>query len=347
MERRQSAWATDIPPAWLLFGLLTLLNGCGDGDEGTLGVPAPDGAGGSAWAPEGEGAGGGFDGFGSGGGDEGGGSGGASGPSARAACYPGPGGDYSICAPVVRWDSGWGSDYAYPSHASPQYAPPRFFIDLATADSGLEIADDFALDEVMQEHKGRYGVFQPHVVARLQEIRDQIGAPLHINSAFRNPAYNASVGGVTYSRHMFGDAADMWSTGASVQQIGAICDSLGAGYVGLYETFTHCDWRADPLEPAFFDEEAFDDESTSSALPEHDGWLERTSGSTHWLAPASGFDEGEPLREWTAYDELGDVIDEAVGASYEPPPQTMRVRVRVGGQIEIETFVGRTGASKE
>jgi hypothetical protein len=173
------------------------------------------------------------------------------------------------------------------------------------------------------------------VVARLQEIRDQIGTSLNINSGYRSPEYNTSVGGVTYSRHMFGDAADMWASGVSVQQIGNICDGLGAGYVGLYSTFTHCDWRDDPLEPAFYD----GTDPIRMELPQHDGWLERQPNGAAWMAPASGFDEGEPLRVWTAYDVHGDVIDEAIGASYEPPPEATRLRVEVGGQLELETPV--------
>lgn len=322
------------PSTWIgILPVLALLLACSaDPDGGIPGQPGyVGGYGGSVPSIGGSGGGGGsgcVDCGGFGGGAAGGGE-----PYVREVCYPGPSDDYTVCAPVVPWSDSWGAEYAYPSHSSAQYQAPLYFVDLSAVDPSLPVAHNFVLDEVMQESKGRYGVYQPHVVARLQQIRDQIGTALHINSAYRSPAYNASVGGVTYSRHMYGDAADMWASGVSVQQMGNICDSLGAGYVGLYASFTHCDWRNEPLEPAFYDA----GEPVSAELPEHDGWLARLDGGHRWEAPASGFDEGEPLRIWTAFDGDGYVVDEAMGETYEPPAQATRLRVEVGGQLVFET----------
>ncbi len=258
------------------------------------------------------------------------------GPTDPEVCYPGPSGDYSSCVALVPWSSSWGSEYGYPQHDSPQYTAPLRFVDLSTADPGLAIESNFVLDEVMQQWKGRYGVFQPHVVEKLQAIRDQTGGPLHITSGYRSPAYNASVGGVTYSRHMYGDAADIWSDTASLSQLGNICDGLGAGYVGLYETFVHCDWRNDPLDPAFFDASFPTGYPARAELPLHTARLERATEGRSWRAPATGFDEGEPLRIWTAFDADGQCIDEATARSYEPPAAAARLHVAVGGQLELE-----------
>ena len=43
----------------------------------------------------------------------------------------------------------------------------------------------------------------------LQPLRDKLGMPIIINSGYRNPAYNASVGGVKNSQHLTGCAADI------------------------------------------------------------------------------------------------------------------------------------------
>jgi len=257
------------------------------------------------------------------------------GPTGPQVCYPGANNDDTACVPVVDWSGTWGSDYAYPNNNSPQYAKPARFVDLSTANAALAIAPNFTLEEVMQEWKGRYGVFQPHVVAKLQQIRDIVGSALHINSGYRSPAYNGSVGGVTYSRHMYGDAGDMWSDGASVSEIGSICEQLGASYVGLYSSFTHCDWRNEPLEPAFYG--AMDWQNVE--LPEHSGALVRLSGQNGWQAPATGFDEGEPLRIWTAYDANQVVVGRGTGATYTPPAGATRLRVVVGGHVELETVL--------
>lgn len=170
-------------------------------------------------------------------------------------CYPGDDGG-AACLPLVAWDASWGSDYAYPApyQGSPQYEAPRYFVDLAVEDPDRAVAPNFALGELMQQAKGRYGVYQPHVVEYLQAIRDAIGGPLNVNSGYRSPGYNAGLeGSATYSRHMYGDAADIWSPVASLDELIALCEELGAGYIGTYPTHVHCDWRDDPLEPAFYE----------------------------------------------------------------------------------------------
>jgi hypothetical protein len=55
-----------------------------------------------------------------------------------------------------------------------------------------------------------------------------------------------------------------------------------------------------------------------------------------WSAPAEGWDEGEPLREWTAYAADGVVIDEVVADTYTPPPRAAKVSVWVGREVWLE-----------
>lgn len=43
----------------------------------------------------------------------------------------------------------------------------------------------------------------------LQPIRDRLGLPIIITSGFRSPILNKAVGGVTNSRHLYGEAADI------------------------------------------------------------------------------------------------------------------------------------------
>lgn len=47
------------------------------------------------------------------------------------------------------------------------------------------------------------------VATILQPVRDVIGCPIIINSGYRNPNYNESVGGVKNSQHLTGCAADI------------------------------------------------------------------------------------------------------------------------------------------
>jgi hypothetical protein len=173
------------------------------------------------------------------------------------ACYPGPNGDFTACVDVIGLQPAWGADYVYPEpyEVDPeQYAAPVRFVDLSRVPTDFPVGPNFVVIELMEAWKGRYGVFQPHVVARLQDIRDTIGGPLTVSSGYRNPGYNAEVGGVMYSRHQYGDAIDIQSDVATLDELTELCWSFGASYVGSdYPAHVHCDWRDEPLDPAFFD----------------------------------------------------------------------------------------------
>lgn len=66
-----------------------------------------------------------------------------------------------------------------------------------------------------------------------------------INSAYRTPAKNKSVGGATYSQHMYGIAADIVVKGVTPKQVAAYAETLlpNKGGIGIYPTFTHIDVR--------------------------------------------------------------------------------------------------------
>ena len=81
----------------------------------------------------------------------------------------------------------------------------------------------------------------------LEWVRDQgVPAPVLINSWYRSPSYNASIGGVEHSMHMTCGAADIVKVGYSPKQVAAmlewypLSDQLG---IGNYNTFTHIDIR--------------------------------------------------------------------------------------------------------
>jgi len=83
----------------------------------------------------------------------------------------------------------------------------------------------------------------------LQVIRDEIGKPIKINSAYRSPAHNKAVGGVKNSMHVKGKAADIVVTGVTPAQLGQIIfrlieqKKISQGGVGIYPNFVHYDIR--------------------------------------------------------------------------------------------------------
>lgn len=252
-------------------------------------------------------------------------------PAGDVVCFPGDGGA-PPCYPVVPFDPAWGPDWAYPASSDPRYPAPTHFFDLDALDLDLRLVPNFQAGELMQRRKGRWGVLQPHLLVRLQALRDRVGGPVYVNSGYRGPAYNESVGGARLSRHMWGDAADLRADGVDLTTLGSWCEDLGAGYVGYYAGHVHCDWRDDALDPVLF---------RSTVMPLHPVEAPRAVSAQLavrdgvWTAPATGWDEGEPLREWTARGADGAVLATARGATFSPPPGTATVSVWVGREVRV------------
>ena len=261
------------------------------------------------------------------------GGGGGGDPTPTTACYNGG----ATCLPLTAVDP-----YSYPSPLNANYREPVQYIDMddPSVDTEARVAANFKLGEICVRSKGRYQVLQRHAVQKLQAVRTAAGSALTINSGFRSPDYNASVGGATRSRHMYGDAFDIMPGAVGQDGLMSICTSHGAGYVAKYASgHIHCDWRSDTVDALFF--------GTAFAPlgPPMPAWavsdlradIEPSSAGSY-VAPASGYDEteGELLREWTALDAHGNVLAEATGATFTPPVGTQILRVSIGGLIEVE-----------
>jgi len=79
-------------------------------------------------------------------------------------------------------------------------------------------------------------------VAKLQKLRDDLNASIHINSAYRCPEHNKAVGGETHSQHMIGNATDIVIADMTPLEVQDACESRFDG-LGRYDNFTHVDSR--------------------------------------------------------------------------------------------------------
>ena len=83
----------------------------------------------------------------------------------------------------------------------------------------------------------------------LEVLRAHFNAPVTVNSAYRDPEYNASIGGAKNSQHILGKAADVVIKGVSPNEVADAIEFLievglmKEGGVGRYDTFTHYDIR--------------------------------------------------------------------------------------------------------
>ena len=87
------------------------------------------------------------------------------------------------------------------------------------------------------------------VANKLQSLRDYIGKPIQVNSAWRSEEYNASIGGVKNSQHIMGRAADIVIKGMTPIEVSKIIEELISkgdmlqGGLGIYSSFVHYDIR--------------------------------------------------------------------------------------------------------
>jgi hypothetical protein len=254
-------------------------------------------------------------------------------PATPQVCYPGATYAWDVCFDLVDYSVDWGEGYDYPAPymGSTQYIAPSRFIDLSLVDPSIALAPNFNVGEVMQVERGQYGLFQVHALEFLQQMRDRVGGPISVSSAYRNVTYNASLpASATHSRHMYGDAVDIVSGVISIDGLEDICIAE-SGYLVEYESHVHCDWRSQPLDTSFYD---VDGAASGPPMSMFSASLTLAEDGA-WQAPAEGFDEGEPRRLWSALDASGHVLARGDGRRFEAPEGTAEVIVRVGRQVAI------------
>lgn len=83
---------------------------------------------------------------------------------------------------------------------------------------------------------------------RLQALRDALGKPMIVNSAYRSPAHNARVGGAKASMHLLGRAFDIAMTNHDPHRFEAAARACGFNGIGIYgaQNFIHIDTRETP-----------------------------------------------------------------------------------------------------
>lgn len=117
----------------------------------------------------------------------------------------------------------------------------------------MKLTKDFTLEEfacadgtpVPKAYQGNVMV----LATNLQALRDELGEPIYINSAYRTPSHNAKVGGVKDSQHVKGCAADITCKSKTPKQVTNFIEKLitlgkmKQGGIGTYKGFTHYDIR--------------------------------------------------------------------------------------------------------
>ncbi len=281
-------------------------------------------------------------------------------------CYPGDG--EKVCletyfvSPVpeaLQYPAGAPSNAELP-HGN--YRDGVAFLDLERIyvehGQDVKVSSNFRLDEIasgwrcgdpgtsasMKLKLGcKWAIVQVHTIERLQQLRDALGA-IEVVSGFRSPGYNAYGGGsgrATYSRHMWGDALDFKPASVSLATAKKKCEELGAYYINLYTTHIHCDWRHVAVDKRFFGNDVSAMMATTGESGTHgevtEPYRARIESAGGRLSVAhEGFDEGEPLVEWYAFDAAGAVLEMHRGPDLLPPPAAVSVKAVVAGWLEAQ-----------
>lgn len=130
-----------------------------------------------------------------------------------------------VMTPAASLDGGRLNGFrigAYPTtplKGNPVYLPPPGFIEVNEQTADLSISPNFTLKEFVSKQNGgypKYVVLEPKLIKKLEIIHTAVaeasGAKkrMIVMSGYRTPFYNHAIGNVKYSRHQWGDAADIF-----------------------------------------------------------------------------------------------------------------------------------------
>lgn len=101
-----------------------------------------------------------------------------------------------------------------------RYEPPTGFIRVTDANRDVRVSPHFRLDQFLckqTDQTPQYALVQPRLLRTLEKILAALNdrgfqlSSLHVMSGYRTPNYNRAIGNTTeYSRHLYGDAADIF-----------------------------------------------------------------------------------------------------------------------------------------
>lgn len=112
-------------------------------------------------------------------------------------------------------------------------------------DSQKKVREHFKVKEFACKDGSNLVLIDEKLANLLENIREHFEKPVHINSAFRTESWNDAVGGSRYSRHLAGEAADIWVKDVKPQDIALYTDSIlgKTGGIICYTNFVHIDVR--------------------------------------------------------------------------------------------------------
>ena len=125
-----------------------------------------------------------------------------------------------VMVPFSKIKNGYLNGYrigTYPKHR--KYPKPRGFVEVKKENLKTKVSNSFRIDQFLCKQSGgfpKYLVLDPKLLIKLEamlEIAKAQGydwSSFHIMSGYRTPHYNRLIKNVKYSRHQYGQAADIF-----------------------------------------------------------------------------------------------------------------------------------------
>ncbi|MBD3654375.1 D-Ala-D-Ala carboxypeptidase family metallohydrolase [Kangiella sp.] len=110
-------------------------------------------------------------------------------------------------------------NYPKPLKGLPTYAAPKGFIEVTKENMDTKITPHFTLGQFLCKQPGgfpKYMVLRQNLLENLENLLTDVNNrgirtdSFVIMSGYRTPAYNAAIGNVANSRHVYGDASDIF-----------------------------------------------------------------------------------------------------------------------------------------
>ena len=107
----------------------------------------------------------------------------------------------------------------------------------------FNVTDNFKLSEFLTRNtKDTYTKINLGLIIELQKLRVAWGSGIGINSSYRSPEYNKSIGGASKSEHINGNAFDTYPINKDIKRYSEfIKKNKKTGGRGYYKTFVHID----------------------------------------------------------------------------------------------------------
>lgn len=121
----------------------------------------------------------------------------------------------------------------------------RFYVTFSAKDKDFQVLPSFYMKEFLTRNtKDTKTILCLDVMLLAQRIRYAYGSAIGINSSYRSPEYNKSIGGAKDSQHIHGNALDTYPANRNMKAYMKVIEDMDIpGGFGKYNTFCHVDVR--------------------------------------------------------------------------------------------------------